>query len=41
MYKLTYADLHKSLVSILEDENYDQVPQLEGTDEYKKRQVFT
>ncbi len=40
-YKLTYADLHKNLVSMLEEENYDQVPQLEGTDEYKNRQAFT
>lgn len=40
-FKLTYADLHESLVSTLEDENFDQVPQLEGTDEYKNRQVFT
>lgn len=40
-YKLTYADLHKSLVSSLEDENYDQVPQLEGTDQNKQRQIFT
>ncbi|MGH8646602.1 MAG: caspase family protein [Gammaproteobacteria bacterium] len=40
-YKLTYADLHKSLVSMLEEENYDQVPQLEGTDENKSRQIFS
>lgn len=40
-YKLTYADLHKRLVSMLEDENYDQVPQLEGTDAYKNRPIFT
>lgn len=40
-YKLTYADLHKNLVSMLEEENYDQVPQLEGTDEYKNSQAFT
>lgn len=40
-YNLTYADLHKRLVSLLEDENYDQVPQLEGTDEFKNRLIFT
>ncbi|MDQ1638939.1 MAG: metacaspase [Pyrinomonadaceae bacterium] len=40
-YNLTYADLHKSVVSLLEDENYDQVPQLEGTDEFKNRRIFT
>lgn len=40
-YNLTYADLHKSLVSMLEEENYDQVPQLEGKDENKNRQLFT
>jgi hypothetical protein len=40
-YNLTYADLHKRLVSLLEDENYDQVPQLEGTDEFKNRRIFT
>jgi hypothetical protein len=40
-YKLTYADLHKNLLSMLEEENYDQVPQLEGTDENKQRQIFT
>ena len=40
-YKLTYAQLRQNLVSMLEEENYDQVPQLEGTDEYKNRQIFT
>ena len=40
-YKLTYAQLHKSLLPMLEDENYDQVPQLEGKDENKQRQIFT
>lgn len=40
-FKLTYSDLHKTLVSTLEDENYDQVPQLEGTDDNKNRQIFT
>ncbi|MCM3871382.1 MAG: caspase family protein [Pyrinomonadaceae bacterium] len=40
-YNLTYADLHKTLLSALEEENYDQVPQLEGTEEFKSRQLFT
>jgi hypothetical protein len=40
-YKLSYADLHNKLVSMLEEENYDQIPQLEGTDEFKNRQLFT
>jgi hypothetical protein len=40
-YSLTYANLRQRLVSLLEDENYDQVPQLEGTDEFKSRRIFT
>ena len=40
-YKLTYAELRQNLVSMLEEENYDQIPQLEGTDEFKNRQIFT
>jgi hypothetical protein len=40
-YNLTYADLHTSLLPMLEEENYDQVPQLEGTDENKNRPLFT
>ncbi|HEX8142628.1 MAG TPA: caspase family protein [Pyrinomonadaceae bacterium] len=40
-YKLTYADLHKRLLSLLEEEMYDQVPQLEGNDKNKQRQIFT
>jgi metacaspase-1 len=40
-FKLTYSDLHERLVASLADENYDQIPQLEGTDENKQRQVFT
>lgn len=40
-YNLTYAELQKRLVSMLEVENYDQVPQLEGTDEFKSRRIFT
>lgn len=38
---LTYAELHERLLEKLADENYDQVPQLEGTDENKQRQIFT
>lgn len=40
-YQITYADLHRQLVASLEEENYSQSPQLEGTDEYKNRQIFT
>lgn len=40
-YKLTYAELHDNLISMLEEANYEQVPQLEGTDANKKRQIFT
>ncbi|HBB87408.1 MAG TPA: peptidase C14 [Blastocatellia bacterium] len=40
-YNLTYAELQKRLVSLLEDENYDQVPQLEGNDEFKNSRIFT
>jgi metacaspase-1 len=40
-YKLTYAELGQNLVSMLEEENYEQIPQLEGTEEYKRRQIFT
>jgi len=40
-YNLTYAELHKRLLPMLEEENYDQVPQLEGKDENKQRQIFT
>jgi len=40
-YNLTYAELQKRVVSMLEEENYDQVPQLEGKDEFKSRRVFT
>ncbi|HKO44833.1 MAG TPA: caspase family protein [Pyrinomonadaceae bacterium] len=38
---ITYAELHERLLEKLEEENYDQVPQLEGTDENKNRQIFT
>lgn len=40
-YKLTYAELRDQLLPVLEAENYEQVPQLEGTDENKQRQIFT
>jgi hypothetical protein len=40
-YKLTYAELLDALVPMLEDEGYDQVPQLEGKVENKKKQLFT
>jgi hypothetical protein len=40
-YNLTYAELHERLLSMLEEENYDQEPQLEGKDEFKSRRVFT
>lgn len=40
-YQLTYAELHEALLPLLEDENYDQVPQLEGAEENKQRPLFT
>lgn len=40
-YKLTYAELHKRLSTLLEEEMYDQEPQLEGKDTNKHRQIFT
>ena len=40
-YKITYAELHKRLLSMLEEAMYDQVPQLEGKKANKNRQVFT
>ena len=40
-YKLTYRELHDALLPMLDDENYDQIPQLEGRDENKDRQIFT
>jgi hypothetical protein len=38
---LTYAELHKRLVKKLDEENYAQEPQLEGTDANKQRKIFT
>lgn len=40
-YQITYAELHKRLLSMLEEEMYDQIPQLEGQDVNKQRQIFT
>jgi hypothetical protein len=40
-YNLTYKELHDALLPVLEEEQYDQVPQLEGTDDNKGRQIFT
>lgn len=40
-YNLTYAELHDALLPLLEDENYDQIPQLEGRDDNKQRTIFT
>ncbi|HEY5885339.1 MAG TPA: caspase family protein [Pyrinomonadaceae bacterium] len=40
-YSLTYTELHDALLPLLEDENYEQIPQLEGKDENKQRQIFT
>jgi hypothetical protein len=40
-YRITYRQLHRSLVPALRDANYDQEPQLEGRDSFKRRQIFT
>jgi hypothetical protein len=40
-YKLTYTQLHQRLLPTLENEQYDQVPQLEGKEANKRRQIFT
>lgn len=40
-YKITYAELHTRLLSLLEAAMYDQIPQLEGKNVNKNRQVFT
>ena len=40
-YKLTYAQLHDRLLPALENGNYEQIPQLEGNDSNKRRQIFT
>lgn len=40
-YQLTYAELHEALLPLLEEEAYDQVPQLEGKAANKQKQIFT
>jgi hypothetical protein len=40
-YRITYRTLHRRLLPALRDANYDQEPQLEGRDSFKRRQVFT
>jgi hypothetical protein len=40
-YRITYRSLHRHLLPTLRDANYDQEPQLEGRDSFKRRQVFT
>jgi hypothetical protein len=40
-YRLTYGQLHRRLVPMLRDHNYDQEPQLEGRTAFKRRQIFT
>ena len=40
-YRITYRQLHRRLVPALRDANYDQEPQLEGRDYFKRQQVFT
>ena len=37
----TYAQVHERLTQLLEEENYDQIPQLEGKEENKNRKIFT
>ena len=40
-HRITYAQLHKRLLPALRAANYDQEPQLEGRDSFKRRQIFT
>lgn len=40
-YRITPADLRDAVVTRLEDDNYDQVPQAEGADANLQRQLFT
>jgi hypothetical protein len=40
-YQLSYQDLWKELVVRLEDEGYDQQPQVEGRSANKRRQLFS
>ena len=40
-YQITFNQLHRRLVYLLDDEGYDQTPQLEGKTENKKKQIFS
>lgn len=40
-YQLTYEELLNELVPLLEEEGYDQVPQLEGKAAHKQKQIFS
>lgn len=40
-YRITYRDLHASALAALSESQYDQEPQVEGTDENIDRQIFT
>jgi hypothetical protein len=39
-YKLTYTELHKSLLKLIDEGGYPQHPQLEGASDNKGRQIF-
>jgi hypothetical protein len=40
-YHLTYTQLHTQLAVLIDDAGYPQHPQLEGSSENKRRQIFT
>jgi hypothetical protein len=40
-YKINYRQLHTRLTNLLEGSDYSQHPQLEGTTQNKRRQIFT
>lgn len=40
-YELTAKELHAKLVAMVDDAGYPQTPQLEGTDAYKQRKLFS
>jgi hypothetical protein len=40
-YRITYRQLHRQLVPALREANYDQEPQLEGRESFKRQQMFT
>jgi metacaspase-1 len=40
-YQLTYEELLTELIPLLEEEGYDQIPQLEGKAAHKRKQIFT